>query len=174
MKLIVAHVFKILPAFYSSLKFITMCTRSYHWSLFWTKWASLHKSILFLKGIILFSKPCFHFSSCLFSLGFLNTLLYILLSCCIHATCSTHLIFILVILIFDEKYKLLNTSLCNFILISNGALQSSYEYKLLIIASLLCTFCNILLPYLLRDSTTVPRIPVYWAQKYFFVNYCIF
>jgi hypothetical protein len=75
-KLIVTQLVKF-PAFYRTWRFVTVLTRSCHWSLSWARWIqSTSSHCISLRSVILSSYPCLGLSSGLFSSSFPTRILY--------------------------------------------------------------------------------------------------
>jgi len=106
-----------------------------HWSLSWARWI---KSITYhstsLRSIlILSSHPCPRLPNGLLASGFPTTILYPFPMVPMRSTCSNNLILfdLISVIIFDEAYKLWNTSLYTVyrVLLLSLTYEVSYRYR---------------------------------------------
>lgn len=117
--LTVVRMAKKFHAFYGTRKFISVFTRSYHWSLSCTtsvQPATWHP-VCWRPILILSSQLRLHFSNSLFSSGFPTEIFYASFMTIMHTTCPSHLMFLDLITFkfLGVDYKLWSSSLCSFL-----------------------------------------------------------
>jgi hypothetical protein len=104
--------------FYGTRSFITVFIRAYHWSLFWARWIqSITPHPISLKYIsILLTHLRLGLPSGLFFYVYRTKALYAFLFFPMRATFHIHFILLnfMILILFDEEYKLWRSSLCSF------------------------------------------------------------
>jgi hypothetical protein len=115
-KLTVTQLVKKFPTCYGTWSYITVFTAAHHWSVYWARCIQFTPShSVSLRSILMLSSDLHSgLPSRLFPSGFPTKVLYRVFTFPMHATCPTHLILDLVILIILGKaYKLWISSSCS-------------------------------------------------------------
>jgi hypothetical protein len=104
-----SHLMK-LPTFYGTRRFITMFTKTIHWSLSWARLIhSIPPQPFSLRSILILSSHQYvSLPSRLFPYGFPTKILYVFLFEPMRATCPAHLIllYLIILIILDIEYML--------------------------------------------------------------------